>query len=386
MSFDSGSLTGKAALPYCCIECSQAYTLAHFQQPLEAYLAQNDSLQPEQNNNNVKCAGSSKSVGRGPRYVLPETDHLNVSRNNRDDMTALLTQPRYSRKRQFSYNSGEHGPENGIEHNPKLISSVPTQSSSPSNRTHNRSPSQNAGGTGHSYGATKPRKSNEDRDLPPIPTQDTSSSNPGPQPQYLPETHGAAKPQDRLEPPSIPSVRTEERHQSNYAQTRPLNIRPRVTRVSFSGNTTPAEAPSTPLTQIPEQANSSQTRSQPQETPQASSNVSKFRDWDRATEHSPPKPTEDPSKDRTDNAEGRKTDSRPHLLRGTPSQMDTQYVNMLLALDDIPKLHNMYAAFFNWILLAGFILFPGTFTSLKNLGASGQLDERLVHAVTSIPL
>jgi hypothetical protein len=66
--------------------------------------------------------------------------------------------------------------------------------------------------------------------------------------------------------------------------------------------------------------------------------------------------------------------------------MDTQYVNMLLALDDIPTLHNILAGFFNWILLAGFILFPGTFTSLKNLGASGQAEQRLVHAVTSIPL
>ncbi|KAF8154712.1 hypothetical protein B0H34DRAFT_717552 [Crassisporium funariophilum] len=79
------------------------------------------------------------------------------------------------------------------------------------------------------------------------------------------------------------------------------------------------------------------------------------------------------------------TPSRPHL-HGTQSQMDTQYVNMLLALDDIPRLHNMYAGFFTWILLAGFILFPGTFTSLQNLSASGQVESRLVNAVTHIPL
>jgi hypothetical protein len=73
-------------------------------------------------------------------------------------------------------------------------------------------------------------------------------------------------------------------------------------------------------------------------------------------------------------------------MHGTPTQMDTQYVSMLLALDDIPNLHNMLAKFFNWILLAGFILFPGTFTSLRNLGGSGQIEQQLVHAVTSIPL
>jgi len=46
------------------------------------------------------------------------------------------------------------------------------------------------------------------------------------------------------------------------------------------------------------------------------------------------------------------------------------------------------AGFFNWILLAGFILFPGTFTSLQNLGggSSGQVAQLLVHQVTRIPL
>lgn len=81
------------------------------------------------------------------------------------------------------------------------------------------------------------------------------------------------------------------------------------------------------------------------------------------------------------------TPSRPHL-RGTQSQMDTQYVNMLLALDDIPFIHNLSAGFFNWILLAGFILFPGTFTSLENLSASngGPVSASLINAVTQLPL
>jgi len=41
-------------------------------------------------------------------------------------------------------------------------------------------------------------------------------------------------------------------------------------------------------------------------------------------------------------------------------------MNMLLALDEIPRLHNILAAAFTWILLAGFIVFPGTFTSFQN--------------------
>ncbi|KAJ7197517.1 hypothetical protein B0H12DRAFT_1331448, partial [Mycena haematopus] len=41
------------------------------------------------------------------------------------------------------------------------------------------------------------------------------------------------------------------------------------------------------------------------------------------------------------------------------SQMDTRYVNMLLAIDEIPSVYNILASFFTWILLAGFVLFPG---------------------------
>ncbi|KAF8178926.1 hypothetical protein BJ912DRAFT_855908 [Pholiota molesta] len=79
--------------------------------------------------------------------------------------------------------------------------------------------------------------------------------------------------------------------------------------------------------------------------------------------------------------------TRPHL-RGDPTQMDTEYVNMMLALDAIPALHNILAGFFNWILLAGFILFPGTFSSLQQLGpnVSSQVGEKLIHGITSLPL
>lgn len=79
---------------------------------------------------------------------------------------------------------------------------------------------------------------------------------------------------------------------------------------------------------------------------------------------------------------------RPHLPRGVSSQMDTQYVNMLLALDDIPTIHNLAAAFFNWIYLAGFVLFPGTFTSLRTLGAEqgNAVAAELIKTVTQLPL
>ena len=67
--------------------------------------------------------------------------------------------------------------------------------------------------------------------------------------------------------------------------------------------------------------------------------------------------------------------------------MDTQYVNMLLALDSIPRLHNMLAGFFTWVLLAGFVLFPGTFTSLQNANVqAGEVGEKVLGAVAHVPL
>ena len=378
MSYDS-------TLPSCCIECAQTYTIAHYQQPLETYLiSQNDrfgeELELERNNNVVAPISikgpSSKSVSRGPRHVT-ETKRLNVSRSNHDDPSVPTRSPRNPRK------SGDRQAANRVEYNP-LTPSVPAQDQSPSNRAHNRQQqSQNLRETGL---ASKPRKHNDD--LPPIPTQDTISSNGGPQLQYPQETRGSYgidKPQTHVGPLSIPSVQTEERDQSYYTQIRPRTQQPRETRVSFSANkprdSDHVERPSVPI-QEKSQSNFSQTHSQSQET-QTSSNVNKSRD--RAERPKASISTQDQGEGRSA-PDPSKTDTRPHLLHGTPSQMDTQYVNMLLALDDIPKLHNMLAKFFNWILLAGFILFPGTFTSLKNLGGSGQVEQQLVHAVTSIPL
>ena len=81
-------------------------------------------------------------------------------------------------------------------------------------------------------------------------------------------------------------------------------------------------------------------------------------------------------------------DDRPHLIHATSTQMDTQYVNMLLALDSIPRLHNMLAGFFTWILLAGFVLFPGTFTSLQNenVVSTGEVGKKVLGAVAHVPL
>ncbi|KAJ7750414.1 hypothetical protein DFH07DRAFT_546361 [Mycena maculata] len=76
--------------------------------------------------------------------------------------------------------------------------------------------------------------------------------------------------------------------------------------------------------------------------------------------------------------------SRRGLQRA--DSQNTRYMNMLLALDGIPRLHNIFAAFFTWILLAGFVLLPGTFSSLQNVNASNVSEKDVVDAVQHLPL
>jgi hypothetical protein len=69
----------------------------------------------------------------------------------------------------------------------------------------------------------------------------------------------------------------------------------------------------------------------------------------------------------------------------------TRYMRMLLALDTIPRLHNILAAFFTWILLAGFVIFPGTFTSLDSLSDSDAIKNNsaaseIFKSVKNVPL
>lgn len=75
------------------------------------------------------------------------------------------------------------------------------------------------------------------------------------------------------------------------------------------------------------------------------------------------------------------------------SSEHSRYVQMLLHQDDIPLLHNILAAVFVWLLLAGFLVFPGTFTSLqksveghdaKTLG--DQAAQLIVKSIKNIPL
>lgn len=46
----------------------------------------------------------------------------------------------------------------------------------------------------------------------------------------------------------------------------------------------------------------------------------------------------------------------------------------------------MMASFFTWILLAGFVILPGTFNSLEQIQAGNSVENLALHAVQNIPL
>lgn len=79
-----------------------------------------------------------------------------------------------------------------------------------------------------------------------------------------------------------------------------------------------------------------------------------------------------------------------------PQRSDTahsHYVNMLLSQDRIPRFHTIMAAVFVWLLLAGFLVFPGTFTSLRETieesdddGKATEAAATVLNTVKNIPL
>lgn len=68
---------------------------------------------------------------------------------------------------------------------------------------------------------------------------------------------------------------------------------------------------------------------------------------------------------------------------------EIRYTKMRNELDEIPIFHNIFAIFFTWLLLAGYIIFPATFTSLKKssvLSETGVAGQAVLVAVQNTRL
>ena len=84
-------------------------------------------------------------------------------------------------------------------------------------------------------------------------------------------------------------------------------------------------------------------------------------------------------------------ESRTHTRSpSAQTAAQTRYIDMLLSLDSIPRSHNLFASFCTWILLAGFLIVPGTFTSMqkskmiqeqaKQNAVANEVYEKIKHA------
>ncbi|PVF92929.1 hypothetical protein CPB86DRAFT_144680 [Serendipita vermifera] len=79
---------------------------------------------------------------------------------------------------------------------------------------------------------------------------------------------------------------------------------------------------------------------------------------------------------------------RPMNMRRR-SSTNTRYMQMLLGLDDVPRWHNLLVATFSWLLLAGFVISPGTFTPLQKIdpnSVGNGVINWILSSVKNLPL
>ncbi|KAF7954240.1 hypothetical protein EAE96_005369 [Botrytis aclada] len=154
-------------------------------------------------------------------------------------------------------------------------------------------------------------------------------------------------------------------------------------------NTLPMDPPKSTYTGNGRPNRSSTTKTRSQVTSQKSS---KAQTTPLSTSHQPFRHGSKKSNSSTVTGSSTLKSARPDGLNRQNS-VQTKYMNMLLSLDTIPRMHNIYISFFSWILLAGFIIFLGTFTSLQSLPSSSlpsdlpdATTQHILHAAKNIPL
>jgi hypothetical protein len=72
----------------------------------------------------------------------------------------------------------------------------------------------------------------------------------------------------------------------------------------------------------------------------------------------------------------------------TNNEAPTPYMEMYTQANKVPIADNILAALFSWLILAGFVILPGTFTSLKHstILSSSKGREIIQKTVQNIPL
>ena len=69
---------------------------------------------------------------------------------------------------------------------------------------------------------------------------------------------------------------------------------------------------------------------------------------------------------------------------GTGSIVQSKYTDMVF--EDVPRTHNLLSSLFTWILLAGFVVLPGTFSTLEGIQSNSSKFEKVLHTIRNLPL
>lgn len=84
------------------------------------------------------------------------------------------------------------------------------------------------------------------------------------------------------------------------------------------------------------------------------------------------------------------TDTGRTEEQASPStnRADSPYTTMVVESHNVQTRYNVLAAFFHWLSLAGFVVFPGTFASLSRIGVfNSPVTGRAIQLATrNVPL
>lgn len=71
----------------------------------------------------------------------------------------------------------------------------------------------------------------------------------------------------------------------------------------------------------------------------------------------------------------------------TAAEAQTTYSAMAVEANEVSTKDNMLVAFWSWLTLAGFVLFPGTFTSLEQSGSfeNNKAGKVVLHTIKNVP-
>ncbi|KAJ7111930.1 hypothetical protein C8R44DRAFT_632817 [Mycena epipterygia] len=202
-------------------------------------------------------------------------------------------------------------------------------------------------------------------------TTSSARETPAPPPQSDPRRSAKLSATPTIVPNKPPTSRADDNPPPSIQESRP----PRPSTGSNRSNRSNRTAPLPPSPEL-------RREEKPLEVPRASTTARPSTGLNGPSATAPEsrrqeKPTEAPRSSMTA--------QRPPL-QPSVSQMDTKYVNMLLALDGIPPMYNILANFFTWILLAGFVLFPGTFTNLQTNNELGAVGVTAVNVIKHLSL